>query len=174
MRPQVALQKFTRADYEQLPEGFRAELIDGEILKMASPTCDHQETAGRIYACLLGVGRGHALLGPVDFGIDDVNVLVPDVVFREKRHERGARGIDAALAVFEVLSPSTAARDRKVKTDMYLEAGVREVWLVDPRSETIAIHQARGSRIYADADAAESGVIPGFLLLPATLFADES
>jgi len=173
MQKQVALPRFTRTDYDQLPEDLRVELIGGEILKMASPTWGHQDLVGRIFAALLEA-EATAVPGPVDFGIDESNVLVPDVVAVESKPPKGARGIDTALAVFEVLSPSTAARDRKIKTDLYLEAGVQEVWLVDPKSETIAVHRARESRVYADDDTADSRAVPGFRLVPATLFAERA
>ncbi len=67
------------------------------------------------------------------------------------------------LAV-EVLSPSTAARDREQKTAIYLRAGVREVWLVDPDSHAIEVHTAAGVRRLAPAEFAESAVVPGFRL----------
>jgi Uma2 family endonuclease len=170
MRSQVALQKFTRTDFHQLPEGFRAELIDGELVKMTVPTWGHQRLVSEIYEVLVAVGAV-AAPGPVGFDVDEFNILVPDVVAVATEPSDETLSITEALAVFEVLSPSTAVRDRKVKVDLYLEAGVREVWLVDPKSETIAVHQARESKVYADDDVAESRAIPGFRLVPATLFA---
>ena len=72
------------------------------------------------------------LFGPLDFAIDDQNALQPDVVALAEAPPKGATEISTSLLVFEVLSPSTVARDRNVKADLYLASGVREVWLVDP------------------------------------------
>lgn len=172
MQKRVALSIFTRKDYEQLPEGFRAELIDGVLVKMIVPKWGHQRLVSRIHVALLAVDAV-TVTGPIGFEVDEFNVLVPDVVAVATEPPGDTGGITAALAVFEVLSPSTATRDRKIKTDLYLEAGVQEVWLVDPKSKTIAVHQARESRVYADDDTADSRAVQGFRLVPATLFASE-
>ena len=125
---------FTRKDWDLLPEDFRVELIDGQLLKMPSPTVGHQQSIGRMMMLLIEpLGFDRVLIGPVDFAIDDHNVLVPDlVVFREgELPGPNARDITTALVVIEVLLPSTAARDRKIKRAKYLAAGAGEVWLID-------------------------------------------
>ena len=137
MLVEMALEtRFTRADLGLLPEGFRVELVDGVLLKMASPVIRHQRLLMRLLGRLSdSVGEERILPGPVDFVIDDYNVLVPDAVLLAPgmEPERGATDLAQALAVFEVLSPSTAKRDRQVKTQLYLDAGVQEVWLIDPQ-----------------------------------------
>jgi Uma2 family endonuclease len=52
-----------------------------------------------------------------------------------------ARDVRRALVVAEILSPSTAARDRGVKVETYLARGVEEVWLLDPATETVEIRR---------------------------------
>ena len=135
--------RFTRKDYDQLPEDLRVELIDGQLLKMPSPIVGHQQIVARLFAALIElVGVERVLPGPVDYAIDDHNVLVPDLVVNRAHEIPGpnARDISTALIVIEVLSPSTAARDRKIKRGKYLEAGAGEVWLIDGGKQRIEIN----------------------------------
>ena len=165
--PKVAHRElsFTRADYDRLPEDLRVELIDGKLLKMASPTLGHQGILQRLFLALLKVvGPGRVYVGPVDFHVDDRNALVPDVVVLPEGFSPmpGQRGVTSALLVGEILSPSTGKRDRTVKTKRYLGAGVKEVWLVDPEARTIEIRTAQGERRHSGTEAARSEAVPGF------------
>jgi len=148
--------RFTRDDYDRLPEDLRVELIGGELLKMPAPTFRHQQIVGRLFDVLRG-SLEHVFIGPVGFGIGDAHVLVPDLIGLEAAPPDDARDVCAALVVMEVLSPSTARRDRTVKADLYLEAGVREVWLLGER------------RFHGD-EPAESGAASGLRIVPRELF----
>ncbi len=156
--------RFTRADYDLLPEGMHVELIDGELLKMASPTFRHQEIARNIFMLFVArVGVKRVIFGPLTFAIDEFNALVPDVlVMRESEIPgRDAKDIHRALIVAEVLSPSTSSRDRNVKVAKYLAQGVSEVWLLDPKKETAEVHAASGSGKASGADLVPSSALPG-------------
>ena len=76
------------------------------------------------------------------------------------------------LAV-EVLSPSDHLSDALAKIAMYLEAGVRLVWLVDPGSRTVGIYRPDiGPIILQESDVLEGGdVLPSFQLSVADIFA---
>lgn len=165
--PKVAHQElsFTRADYERLPDDLRVELIDGKLLKMASPTLRHQGILQRLFLALLRVvDQGRVFVGPVDFHVDDRNALVPDVVVLPEGFSPlpGQRGVSSAILVGEVISPSTGKRDRTVKTKRYLGAGVKEVWLVDPEARTIEIRSRQGETRHAGGEVARSDAVPGF------------
>ncbi len=161
--PTTDTEKFTRREYNQLPEGFPAYLLDGMLVREPAPTFSHQAIVGALYLRLVAVAPRRVLMSPVDVVIDDWNVLQPDVlVFRPGRRA----GVDTPaeeipVAVFEVLSPSTARRDRREKTAAYLRAGIEEVWLVDPVACEVTIVTAVGRSHLSANEYAESKVIPG-------------
>ena len=163
---QIDNDKFTRKDYLELPEGFPAELVDGGLVKRPAPTRWHQRLVGELAIRLRDVaGAGRVLTAPTDVFVDDWNVFQPDVLVYAPEDAvvgpEAPSGVIPLLAV-EVLSPSTAARDREKKTAIYLRAGVREVWLVDPDAHAIEVHAAAGVRRLAPAEFAESTAVPGF------------
>jgi Uma2 family endonuclease len=165
--------RFTRADYDRIPEGMHVELIDGELLKMAEPTVRHQEIARRLFVLFLGkLGERRVFFGPLTFAIDEHNALVPDVlVLRESEIPgKDARDIDRAPVIAEILSPSTASRDRNVKVGKYLARGVEEVWLLDPRSETVEVHARAGTRTASGTEIVPSTALPDLRLAAAAVF----
>ncbi len=158
-------------DYDLLPEGMHVELIDGELLKMAEPTVRHQELARALFVLFMGnVGKRRVFFGPLTFATDEHNALVPDVLVMRESEIPGAlaKDIRQALLVAEVLSPSTA--DRNVKVEKYLGQGVDEVWLVDPRKETVEVHSRSGAALASGATAIPSRALPGLGLAAAGVF----
>jgi Uma2 family endonuclease len=168
---------FTKADYFALPEGFPAQLFGGMLLKDAVPDYDHQ-TLGTVILLQVArlVGARRTPLCPVAVVIDEANVFHPDVVVLRSALPPGSRDVGIPLVVFEILSPSTARRDRGLKRRRYLEAGVEEVWLVDRASGTVEVHDRSGAppRAAKGPDEVRSRALPGFSLTPATLFAEPS
>ncbi|WP_367874910.1 Uma2 family endonuclease [Luteolibacter sp. Populi] len=139
--------KKTVADFMALGEGPPyAELIDGEIIMAPSPFRSHQWVAQRLYFLiqlhLEASPAGELYMAPFDVHLGEHDVLCPDLSFfaKESLHLLSDRGAEGApdLAI-EVLSPSTARRDRKVKREIYARHGVKELWLVHPDAETIEV-----------------------------------
>jgi len=102
------------------------------------------------------------------------NVVQPDLVFvtKARLHIVTERAIEGApdLAI-EVISPSTAARDKHLKKNLYARTGVKELWLVEPRTRSIEVltrGRARFTRhgLFGPADALTSPLLPGFVLAP--------
>ncbi len=164
---------FTLSDWKLLPEGFPAQLVDGMLVREPPPTFGHQRLAGRIYVALLPwVAQDRVVMSPVDVVVSDRNVYQPDVAVLSEVPPDHAKDVGIPLLVVEVLSPSTRNRDISQKTVGYVEAGVREVWLVDPTERWIEVHTAAHvPRRYAERAEARSDVVPGFTLVPEALFA---
>jgi Uma2 family endonuclease len=79
-------------------------------------------------------------LFPKEDNSDDTFVE-PDIVVicdRSKIDKRGCNG--APDLVIEILSPSNSRLDKLLKFHKYLEAGVREYWIVDPEEKTVQTH----------------------------------
>lgn len=164
--------KFTLRDYMALPESYPAELIHGELVKSPSPTWPHQQIVGRVYRYLTdSCGAERVFLSPIDCFVDDENVLQPDVCVLRAPLLPTAPDIGIPLLVFEVLSPSTARRDRRVKTEIYLGAGVAEVFLLDREAKTIERVAANGRTLHGVGDPVASTAEPGLLLDSAALLA---
>jgi Uma2 family endonuclease len=167
--------RFTRADYMKLPEDFRAELIDGVLVKEPAPTGWHQGLVTRLILALARVvGPERVVPSPIDVFVDEHNVLQPDVAVLSGRDpvRPGDTGIAMPILVVEVLSPSTARRDRLLKTGTYLRAGVREVWLVDPDTQSAEIVTPAGAKLFAPGGIPRSAAVPGFTLDLGALFAE--
>jgi Uma2 family endonuclease len=162
---------FTRADYELLPEGFPAQLIDGWLIKEPSATYGHQSVASWFhYQLVQRLGYRRVLQAPIDVGIDEHNVYQPDVVVIREIPDDRVHDVGIPLLAVEVLSPSTARRDRKTKCPRLLAAGVAEVWIVDPIAHTVERHDAGGVATASGGEVLRSAAVPGFEVCPATLF----
>ncbi len=168
---------YTRAQYERLPEGFPAQLVEGQLVREPAPTFGHQRLTFAIGERLKRiVGSRRMAIAPVDVAVDPLNVYQPDLVVFRRPLEDGERGLDGGvpLLVVEVLSPATRTRDREVKRTRLLDAGVGEVWLVDAENRMIEVFD-RGR--YRDVPRRALGeielgstVLPGFELTPQALF----
>ena len=132
--------EYTLEDYLALPDERRVELIDGWFYDMSAPTTVHQMIIGAVYRQLFDcITQKHkecrVMLSPTDVQLDcdDRTILQPDVLaICDRQRILRARIYGPPDFVVEVLSPFTAAKDRLVKTRKYMEAGVREYWLVNP------------------------------------------
>jgi Uma2 family endonuclease len=74
------------------------------------------------------------------------------------------RLVGAPDLIAEVLSPSTALRDRRDKFHLYEQYGVREYWIVDPRDQLVEVWVRRGRHfvrvnVYSNADVYESPLL---------------
>lgn len=136
---------YTVNDIEALPEGQRAELIDGFWYDMASPNPTHQEIISNLSYALTDYIKKHhgkCQVFPAPFAVylqkDNRNYLEPDIVVlcdKDKLSKRGCEG--APDLVIEVTSESTQRRDYGVKLFKYRNSGVREYWIVNPDVRTV-------------------------------------
>ena len=139
---------YTVEDYRVLPEERRVELIDGVFYDMASPTFLHQRITGEIHRQIANfiLDRGgdcQSFVFPVDVQLDcdektmvqpDVGILCQD----DKIRKWGVYGAPDFL--LEVISPSTKRKDYTKKLAKYMEAGVREYWILDPYQKRLLVY----------------------------------
>lgn len=141
---------YTIADIEALPEGERAELIDGEMFRMDAPTLTHQDLLVNLLLEIelyIRKNKGKCKMVPAPFGVyikkDNRNYVEPDISVicdRDKLDQKGCHG--APDWAIEIVSPSSVKMDYVRKVKLYHEAGVREYWVVDAEKETVTIYEA--------------------------------
>ena len=177
--------RLTYADLERMPDdGRRYELYDGEVVVVPSPLPLHQMVHARLvdllrsYAAARG---GLCLYAPLDIVFSDYDVLQPDIVyFRPERRQlidlRKVIRIPPDLCI-EILSPSTAGRDRGRKMETFARFGVKEYWIVDPASAALEAHELAGGRYQlreraTEADSVSSPLLPGLSFSVGPIFQD--
>lgn len=139
---------YTVEDIYALPDGERAELIDGQIYDMAPPNTSHQRLVAKLSHRILThieASGGSCEVFPAPFAVflneDDRNYVEPDISVicdSNKLDDKGCHG--APDWIIEVTSPSTARIDYGIKLFKYRSAGVREYWIVNPLSRTATVY----------------------------------
>lgn len=137
--------EYTLEDYYALPDDIRVELIDGVIYDMSSPRTVHQDIAFIIHMALYDYVRKKkkpckVFEAAVDVQLccDDKTMVQPDVLVVCDRNKIKGFGIYGAPDfVLEILSKSTRKKDMGIKLEKYMEAGVREYWIIDPYKEIL-------------------------------------
>ena len=177
--------QWTYSDWLRLPnDGFRYEIIAGELFVSPSPTIDHQNAASELVAAMRTYARredlGLVLTAPVGVLLPGQDTIVqPDVLFVSKARLEIVRDdviADAPDLVVEILSPSNWVYDRTRKQEAYLRAGVREYRIVDYRARTVDVLVLDGGEYvqrgqYREGDLAPSEALPGFAIPVADIFA---
>ena len=141
--------EYTISDYRALPEERRVELIDGYFYDMASPTFLHQRIGGEIYRQIANFvmeqdGDCRPFIAPVDVQLDcdEKTMVQPDVAVicdTDKIRHWGVYG--APDFILEVISPSTKKKDCIRKLSKYMDAGVKEYWILDSYQKVLLIYR---------------------------------
>ena len=151
---------YTIEDYEAIPDEVRVELIDGVIYNMAAPTALHQSLLGELLVIInlfmksnKGERKCNVFIAPFDVKLlkdDEKTIVQPDllIVCDKKKKDFFKRLNGAPRFVVEILSPSTREEDIVKMASKYLNAGVEEYRMVDPRKEEVIVHDFAGSNIY--------------------------
>lgn len=148
MATDPALRRCTYDEFARLStgDGRRREVVAGELVVSPAPLPEHQEVSARLSETLRGYCRAHGLgrvyPGPVDVLFGEGDYFEPDLVLMgtDPRGSVARRGIESApRLVVEILSTSTAFRDRGIKRQRYALHGVPHYWLVDLRKKRIEI-----------------------------------
>ena len=148
MNAVAKLEYYTIDDIYNLPDGQRAELIDGELYMMATPSRRHQDIVMDLsYLIKDYVMRknGDCRVYPSPFAVflnaDNEIYLEPDISVicdKSKLTDEGCKG--APDWVIEIVSSSSRPMDYNKKLFKYRTAGVREYWIVDPEKKRIMLY----------------------------------
>ena len=163
---------YTIDDIYNLPDGQRAELIDGRLYMMAAPGVTHQrlvmEIAFRIRD-YIGTNKGDCEIFPSPFAVflnaDSEIYLEPDISVicdKNKLTDQGCNG--APDWIIEIVSPASKRMDYYIKLFKYRTAGVREYWIVDPVKRQTAVYNFEHDTFeeYSFSDKIKAGIYENF------------
>ena len=136
---------YTIDDIYALPEGERAELIDGHMYMMAPPSRRHQKISMELSSVIREYIRFHkgkceVYAAPFAVYLDErSNTYVePDISVICDPHKLDDRGCNGAPDwIIEIVSPSSKKMDYLLKLLKYRSCGVKEYWIVNPATETV-------------------------------------
>jgi len=148
MASRSVAERWTYDEFARLPDdGNRYEVIAGELYVTPAPRSAHQEVLMRLIEIAGPFVRRHGLgrmLPGFDVLFGEGDYLEPDLVFlrRGRTDLVRSRGVEGAPdLVIEILSDSTAGRDRGIKRARYEHFGVAEYWIIDTDARQIEIHR---------------------------------
>lgn len=165
-------EKYTIDDIEALLEGERAELINGKIYYMSTPSRTHQRIVNFFSWAIesyIRSNNGQCEVDPAPFAVylnkDKTNYVEPDISVicdPSKLDEKGCHG--APDWIIEVVSPSSSTMDCFIKLYKYSEAGVREYWIVDPAKKEVTVYKTEKKEMenYTFDDEIPVGIYEGF------------
>ena len=163
---------YTIDDIYSLPEGERAELIDGQIYFMAPPTTNHQRILNFLNTeinLFIRKNNGECEVFPAPFSVflneNEKNYVEPDISVicdKNKITDKGCQG--APDWVIEIVSPSTKQMDYYKKLFKYRTAGVREYWVVDPDRKLVTVYNFERDTMeeYPFGEEVPAGIYEGF------------
>ena len=166
------LESYTIEDIYALPDGERAELIDGKIYYMAPPSTRHQRIISDIHYRIKDYiikNNGECEVLPAPFAVflnrDDKNYVEPDISVicdKDKITDKGCNG--APDWIIEIISPGNKEMDYFKKLFKYQAAGVREYWIVDPIKEIVMVYRFEKETMeeYSFGEDVPVGIYDGF------------
>lgn len=160
--------EYTIDDIYALPEGKRAELIDGQMYMMATPSIKHQrlvkEFTYQIENYIRGKNDDCEVL-PAPFAVflnaDNKTYVEPDISVicdKDKLNDKGCNG--APDWIIEIVSPTSSRMDYVIKLFKYRSAGVKEYWIVDFDKNRISVWNLENEDMfeYTFSDIVKAGI----------------
>ena len=163
---------YTIDDIYALPDGERAELIDGKIYYMAPPNRRHQDiifSLSRAIADYIDFNNGNCKVYLAPFAVflneNDKNYVEPDISVicdSGKLTDKGCNG--APDWIIEIVSPGSRHMDYFTKLFKYRTAGVKEYWIVDPEKDSVMVYRFEQETMeqYPFGDDVPVGIYEGF------------
>lgn len=193
---QVSLPKedriYTYADYLSWSEDIRVEIIGGAPYLQAAPSRIHQEILSELHRqianflvekeCKVYPAPFHVVLDlehEIEYGEESQNVFEPDITVvcdKTKLDDRGCKG--SPDMVIEIISPSTARRDKIEKFNKYEQAGVKEFWIIEPQEKIVSVFTIQQNQrygrpdLYSDEDQVKVSIFDGLTINLNMVFAD--
>ena len=139
----LAVPRYTIADLDRFPDdGQRYELVEGMLIVTPTPGMAHEVVIHRLHMALgnfLDPAGSAYVVGRSEIEKGERTHLEPDLLVIPSRYRLDTpwKRVGEWWLAVEVFSRSSVIYDREIKAGVYLELGVAEVWLVDPRDETI-------------------------------------
>ena len=182
---------WSEADYLELSQKHRVELVDGFIEVLPMATIFHQLLADYVHSLLKSylatiappeLRRGRALFAPLPIRLGSRRFRDPDVLYlRPERLKKLDGQPDGADLVVEIVSEGKVNRDRDfiTKRAEYATAGIQEYWIVDPETRSVTVlvlepancSQYREHGVFASGNVATSMLLPGFAVNVQDMFA---
>jgi Uma2 family endonuclease len=139
--------RMTAAEFWQLTETSdqRFELIDGEVIEMATPIPDHQDVVLESALFLRQIAKaqgGKVCVAPLEVYLDEHNIPQPDVMWLAPKSQcvvSEKRLVGPPDLIVEVFSPGTRQHDKVTKFRIYQKYGVREYWMIDPAEQFLEV-----------------------------------
>ena len=178
----VTAARLTYQDYLDTPGDERYELLDGELILVASRNTAHQTAsialAARMHSFVKENDLGWVFHAPYDVLLSDSDVVQPDLLFisKEREHINTPANIQGAPdLIIEILSPSSARRDWGHKRELYARHEVKEYWIVDPTNRLVHIMLLNNGVLgieatYGEGDTVTSSTLEGFTIIVNDLF----
>ena len=160
--------EYTIDDIYALPDGQRAELIDGQMYMIAPPGRRHQLILGFLYRKIADYieqkgGSCEVDIAPfaVFLNADDKNYVEPDISVicdSKKLNDKGCTG--APDWIIEIVSPGSRRTDYFTKLFKYRTAGVLDYWIVDPDKNRVTVYnfQSEDTAEFTFADSVKAGI----------------
>lgn len=157
------------------------EWVRGRAVRKVSPTRDHSRLQTELSSAMNVWSRGRGEVGTewrfrIEPPGEPRRPLVPDISYVKVERLRGlphdamqAPAFAPDVAV-EILSPDDDLRDVAAKVDVYLRAGTALVFVVDPPSRIIRVHDASGETVLTVADTLRHAALREFALPLGPLF----
>lgn len=165
-------------------DGWRYEVIEGELRMNPAPSFWHQEASFNLSLELGNFVKrqrlGKVVTAPIDVKLGELaNPVQPDILFihKDRLDIIQERWIDGPPdLIVEILSPSNWIDDRRTKYRLYALSGVREYWIVDPDKRQIEVFVLRRGDYeligrFGPDESARSEVLDGFEVAVSTVLA---
>jgi len=146
----------------------QCELIHGEVVQMTPTGLRHGTVEARLghllWEYVESTGQGLVLGGEVGYQLDDQTVHAADLAYhRLAPQEQDGWITEPPDLAIEILSPGDSWLQVEGKVDQYLDAGVREVWIVDPKQQQATIRRPDGSSTRSGRGSIlQTALLPGF------------